>query len=174
MGGRAGDGGGLSRVRSIADDMFRPFRRYADFRGRASRREYWLFILFSWIVFGGIWGTGIALGWQPFDAVGKLRIVPEADAGGVDTAIFAALMLALAIFLLPTLAVQVRRFHDRDMSAWNLLWHLIPYIGELTIFWAMVRAGTLGPNRYGRDPTDPLDEWGFMLDPQRDPADRWR
>ena len=159
---------------SVLNEMLRPFRRFADFRGRSSRRDYWLFILFSWIVFGAIAGIGIALGWDPVDAQGKLQLLPETGATLLDKTIFGALMLALAIFLIPTLAVQVRRFHDRGSSAWNLLWHIFPYVGEIVILIAMVRAGTPGENRYGRDPTDTLDEWGFMLDPQgRQQADRW-
>ena len=33
------------------DLMFQPLRKYADFQGRARRMEYWLFVLFQWIVF---------------------------------------------------------------------------------------------------------------------------
>ena len=147
----------------MIEDMLRPFRRYADFRGRARRREYWLFILFSWVLVAAIGGVGIALGWQPIDK-GEWRIIPEADATQLDWGMFAALMAMLAVLLVPTLAVQVRRFHDRECSAWWMLWHFVPYLGELVIFIAMVRGGMPGTNRYGQNPIFPIDEWGFMLD----------
>lgn len=159
---------------SPRDDMLRPLKRYATFKGRARRREYWLFILLSWILCGMIAGIGMALGWQPLDAAGEWRIIPTADATSLDRGVFWALMAAIAFLLLPTLAVQVRRFHDRGNSAWMLLWHLVPYAGELVILFAMVMPGQVGTNRYGDDPTDPLDDYGFVRGTRDTTGERWR
>src|SRR5271156_2616270 len=60
----------------------------------------------------------------------------------------------MAIVLLwPGLAVQAKRWHDRDKSAWWILINLVPLIGQL---WALIEngflRGTEGKNRFGDDP----------------------
>lgn len=67
-------------------------------------------------------------------------------------------MGAISILYVPmvwiSLAVQVKRWHDRDKSGWWIFIGVIPIVGPL---WAFVEAGclrgTLGPNRFGPDPT---------------------
>lgn len=95
---------------------------YADFRGRASRSEYWWFYLFS--VLAIFTGALISL---------------------------AALNLfALALFL-PSLATSVRRLHDVGRSGWWLLLGLIPFGGFVVLYWS-VKASDPGANRYGEGP----------------------
>jgi uncharacterized membrane protein YhaH (DUF805 family) len=54
-------------------------------------------------------------------------------------------LLPMLILLWPSLAVQCKRWHDREKSAWWLLIGLVPIVGPL---WT----GTAGENRYGEDP----------------------
>lgn len=54
--------------------------------------------------------------------------------------------------VIPSIAVQVRRFHDQDKSGWFCLLAFIPYIGGLIIIVFMCIEGTRGPNRFGPDP----------------------
>ena len=152
--------GGLVRV---IEDMFRPLRRYADFRGRARRREYWLFIVLSWLIVGPVLGIGFALGWHPYDAKGEFNPIPPAGGSLLDMGCTAALVVVTLALFLPWLAVQVRRLHDSNRSGWNLLWNFVPYIGWLVLFFYMVVPGTEGPNRYGRDPTEEVDDWGRVI-----------
>ena len=67
--------------------------------------------------------------------------------------------VAALVFLWPALAVQAKRWHDRDKSAWWLLINLIPIVG---IIWPIVEngflEGTPGPNRYGDNPLSVTDE----------------
>jgi uncharacterized membrane protein YhaH (DUF805 family) len=60
-------------------------------------------------------------------------------------------LYALAIFI-PSLAVQVRRFHDQDKSGWFVLLGFIPYVGGLIVLVFMCLDGTKGKNRFGEDP----------------------
>ncbi len=60
----------------------------------------------------------------------------------------------LALFI-PSLAVQVRRFHDQNRTGWLVLLGFIPYVGGLIVLAFMCLPGTPGPNRYGPDPKDP-------------------
>jgi uncharacterized membrane protein YhaH (DUF805 family) len=68
-------------------------------------------------------------------------------------------IVILGVFFLgtfiPSLAVQVRRFHDQDKSGWFILLNFVPYVGGLIVFVFMCLEGTRGPNRFGADPKDP-------------------
>lgn len=67
------------------------------------------------------------------------------------------LLRTLSIFYIPffwaSLAVQVKRWHDRNKTGWMFLVGLIPLIGSIWVFVeAGLSEGTLGPNEYGEDP----------------------
>ncbi|MBW9054914.1 DUF805 domain-containing protein [Rhizobium mesosinicum] len=127
--------------------------KYATFSGRASRSEYWWFYLFyvlAWI------GFGIVIG------------VAAAATGGEDglSSFVIGLMviggLGVLASILPVLAVQVRRFHDRNISGWwylaLIILGLVPYVGliaSIAIFVISVLPGTVGPNKFGPDPLRP-------------------
>ncbi|NOZ69143.1 MAG: DUF805 domain-containing protein [Deferribacteres bacterium] len=101
-----------------------------SFQGRISRKPYWIFnliILFGWMVLGLF-----------------TEVSPE-----IDQISRPQLMFMLWI-LWPSLAVQAKRWHDRNKSAWWILINFIPLIGPL---WALIEngflPGTPGPNRFG-------------------------
>lgn len=131
------------------DWMIMPLKRYADFSGRSRRKEYWMFtlgmvivyVLFFALVLGGI-GAGTD------SSTGELGLFGSMFAG---TAGIAFLVFILALFI-PSLAVQVRRFHDQDKSGWFVLLNFIPYVGGFIVLAMMCIAGTEGPNRFGPDP----------------------
>lgn len=125
--------------------MLMPLKRYADFSGRSRRTEYWMFTLgyvIALVILGVIMAIGGALG----------------DSNGVSglsvTAIAVLGVVVLALFI-PSLAVQVRRFHDQDKSGWFVLLGFIPYIGGLIVLVFMCLPGTVGDNRFGPDPKNP-------------------
>lgn len=128
--------------------MLLPLKRYADFQGRSRRREYWMFALFVFLV-AVAWGIVFAVlgglsGYENGSGIGTLGTI-WALLGG----------LAYLAILIPGIAVQVRRWHDRDMSGWFALLNFIPYVGGLIVFVFMVLPGTEGENRFGPDPKDP-------------------
>lgn len=127
--------------------MLMPYRRYADFSGRSRRKEYWMFMLFVVIVYavcfafiaaGGLFSTDPTTGAPQFGALAWL--------GFGLLAIF-----ALGSFI-PSLAVQIRRFHDQDKSGWFWLLAFIPYAGSIILLVFMCIEGTKGENRFGPDP----------------------
>ncbi len=71
------------------------FKKYFDFSGRARRKEYWFFVLFTWIV-----GNLFSLAYAILD-------IPLID---ILSNIYAALVI------IPTLAVAFRRVHDIGYS----------------------------------------------------------
>jgi uncharacterized membrane protein YhaH (DUF805 family) len=111
------------------------WRKYADFAGRARRREYWLFALANLLVAVILVGLDVALFGPPGE-------------GGVG--LFSGLY-GLAV-LVPSLAVTVRRLHDTDHSGWWLAIVVVPIIGGLVLFVFQVLDGTPGDNRFGPDP----------------------
>ena len=124
--------------------MFEAFNNYADFSGRASRSEFWLFQVLNIVVL--LVSTALIL------------------IGGGGTYVVGVGLLAFWVLIafVPNLAVTVRRFHDHNMSGWwaVLLYvvGLIPYVGVLAnlgMLWVLVRGGTWGPNNYGPDPVNP-------------------
>ena len=102
-----------------------------SFQGRMSRQPFWLFILVLVIV----------------EVILFLLVDPESSFGAIVWALF-----SLAI-IWPSLAVQIKRWHDRDKSGWWILISIVPIIGPL---WALIENGFLrgtdGPNRFGQNP----------------------
>lgn len=116
-----------------------PLKRYTDFSGRSRRKEYWMFVL-------GVFIVAVVLGIIE-GILGLSGMV--AGAYGPLTAIF------LLGIIVPSIAVQVRRFHDQDKSGWFVLLALIPFLGGLIVLVFMCLEGTKGANRFGPDPKDP-------------------
>ena len=56
-------------------------------------------------------------------------------------------MVIVLAFILPSIAVSVRRLHDRDLSGWFYLLGFVPF-GGLVLFIFYILPGTPGPNRY--------------------------
>ncbi|MBJ6368100.1 DUF805 domain-containing protein [Snuella sedimenti] len=115
---------------------------YANFQGRARRKEYWMFTLFNAIF---MIATAIVAG-----------IIGQAT----DTPLFFLLYLVYILgIIIPSLAVTVRRLHDIGKSGWYYLVGLIPFIGGIWLFVLLVTEGETGPNGYGPDPKAPtMDE----------------
>lgn len=106
------------------------FSNYVNFSDRASRSEYWFWILF--IIIAEIVTTLID------SLIGHGR--------EVVTGLF-----GLATFL-PSLAVAIRRLHDLDRTGWWVLLGLIPLVGWIILIIWYCTKGTAGPNRFGPDP----------------------
>jgi len=107
-------------------------KQYADFNGRARRKEYWMFVIFNIVVafvlgfIDGIIGT--------YDAQTGYGVL-----GGLYT---------LAV-LIPGLAVGVRRLHDVGKSGWMLLIAFIPLVGAIWLLVLFATDGNPNENKYG-------------------------
>ncbi|MDE2729256.1 MAG: DUF805 domain-containing protein [Gemmatimonadota bacterium] len=119
-------------------------KKYAVFEGRARRKEYWMFFLFSVVI------------------VTILTVIDEFmglkfELGGEDLGFLSTLYyLGIAI---PYLAVIVRRLHDTDRSGWWILISLIPLIGGIILLVFTIIEGTKGENRFGPDPKAETARW---------------
>ncbi len=97
---------------NIVDWFKKGLRNYANFSGRARRKEYWFFtlaqfilVLVAMILDTIIFDTGMGL----FYAV-----------------------VALGLFI-PSLAVAIRRLHDTSHSGWWILITILPLIGSIVL-----------------------------------------
>lgn len=104
-------------------------KKYVGFRGRASRSEFWIFLLVS---------TLVTLTLLIMDAL-------------LNTERFIASLYHLAVTL-PTLAVCIRRLHDTGRSGWWYLLSFIPIVGIiiLTVFYS--QDSQYDENQYGTNP----------------------
>jgi uncharacterized membrane protein YhaH (DUF805 family) len=100
-----------------------PLRKYADFSGRASRKEYWPFLLGQSVI------------------------------GFVLFLLFPVLYFMFLLgTIVPALAVWVRRLHDTNRSGWWLFITFVPVVGSIVMFVFLVLEGTSGDNDYGSNP----------------------
>ena len=106
---------------------FSALRKYAIFKGRATRREYWSFVLFSFIV-------------------GLLLFIISSIVGDTNSVILRVYYLLIFI---PTLAVLTRRMHDINESGWVLALLIIPVVGQIWIFIYSLLKGKSDENKYG-------------------------
>ncbi|EME4726610.1 DUF805 domain-containing protein [Acinetobacter baumannii] len=103
--------------------IFTCFKKFADFKGRARRREFWYFELFCVLL-------SLLLSFMNEDLA----------------------TLAMLVTLIPNIAVNVRRLHDIDRSGWWMLIALVPIVGVLLLlFWA-TQEGNPTANQYGESP----------------------
>ena len=116
------------------DWYFKVLKNYLGFSGRARRKEFWMFILVNLV---------LTVVLSILDKMLGLRIAGDE---GLLTTVYGVLIF------LPYWAVQFRRLHDTDRSAWWLLLLLIPIVGWIVILVFNCQNGTPGENRFGPDP----------------------
>lgn len=123
-------------------------KKYADFSGRASRKEFWVFMFFHVLTFLGLFLLSAIL-FKIFDE----QFQPELELKmQVCLILLVAPVLYLLLTLVPFLAVSARRLHDIGQNHWLLLTHLICLIGSLVLFAIHLTKGQPGSNKYGPDP----------------------
>ncbi len=112
------------------------FNRYADFHGRSSRTEYWMFVLFNVL----------------FTIIAAI----------IDFIIFRipiglTYLLYSLVILIPSLAIAVRRLHDSGRSGFMLLVGLIPFIGVIWLLALLLAPSEEKDSAYGDYTPEVLD-----------------
>jgi len=146
--------------------FLKALKQYADFRGRARRREWWWFYLFANVP---------SAVFVPLLAV----LVPNLSGASGNTKqgmvmLFGFFGVVLGLYavalLIPSIAVTVRRFHDVGLSGWLLLTPFLSFAfvlsGSFEFFFYSILAfqiaflvvvsmdGQRKSNKYGPDPKD--------------------
>ena len=102
-------------------------KKYADFTGRARRKEYWMFFLFYIIFYIG-------------------TIVIDAVLGTG----FISIIFSLGL-MVPSLSIAARRLHDTGRTGWWQLIVLIPLVGFIILIVFLAQDGH-DANNYGINP----------------------
>lgn len=122
------------------------FKNYANFKGRARRREFWGFMLFYYIIFFILY--------LPLLSASEADTGYDAENDNIMNLIFSILfILFYLVSLLPLLAVSVRRVHDVGRSGWFVLIGCLPVLN----LWLLVEFCTDGEpfdNKYGNSPKE--------------------
>ena len=101
------------------------FRKGFQFSGRASRSEYWWIALYSFL-FAGVLEFAQAQNENWLENTGVFG-----NALGIVVAlVILVVCLLLAIF---TIALNIRRLHDCNLSGWLYLLILVPFLGSIAL-----------------------------------------
>ena len=110
-------------------------KQYADFSGRARRKEFWMFVLFNTII-------------------SIMLIIVDASIGTFDNELGVGVLssiYSLAV-LIPSLAVCVRRLHDIGKSGLSYFIFLVPLVGPFILLIWFCKEGEQSSNEYGENP----------------------
>lgn len=111
---------------------------YANFLGRARRKEYWMFFLANVLIC-------FILG---FLSAFFLN-------GPGETVVYNVIIyLYSAVLFIPGLALTIRRLQDTGRSGWWCLIVLVPFIGAIILFVFLVQDSQEGSNEYGPNPKE--------------------
>jgi uncharacterized membrane protein YhaH (DUF805 family) len=115
---------------------------FLSFNGRLRRLHFWVGLIILWVVEAVIFGV----------LIGRAVMAGAASGAGPGPLAFVGYLLILAL-VWPALAIQVKRWHDRDKSGW---WVLIAFVPIIGFFWMLIECGILdgtpGPNKFGPSP----------------------
>ncbi len=136
------------------------------FEGRASRSEYWWFVLWYFLLFLVPYFIviGLAVGVRsaaPGDANLEGMEMFFAGAGIILFPLLFAWIFLLYWMIIAMACTMMRRLHDTDRSAWWFLIVMIPLVGPIVLLVFLCLPGTTGPNRFGEDPLQPVDATVF-------------
>lgn len=120
-------------------------KKYATFSGRATRSEYWYFVLIYSIIYTILMGIDFAIGTFSKQLMGNGSFL-----GFLSTA------YSLVLFL-PSLAVTVRRLHDINKSGWWILLIFVPIIGFILLV-VYLCTNSKEDNKYGINPKNLANE----------------
>ena len=124
----------MAPKKSIGESYSLFFQNLFNFNGRTRRSDYWRVVIINSLVVGALGGI-------------------ISGAFGTDSAVGSSLssLLSIALFVLQ-LALVVRRLHDTGKKGTYYLLGLIPIVGWIIIFIALVTDSEPGDNAYGPNP----------------------
>ena len=116
----------------LVDNYFTVLKKYAVFRGRSDRKEFWMFVLVNFVI-------GVI-----FSILTRIPILKV-----LFWIVY--ILFGLAI-LIPSIALGIRRLHDINYTGWLILLCIIPVVNIIVIFLLCVIEGNEYDNQYGASP----------------------
>ncbi len=124
------------RIMTGIQYIIKGLKNFANFKGRASHRECFIFYFFVFLTMGFSLGLDKAMGWEFENVVDWMAWYPTFET-------------ARLLLLVPGLAVTARRLHDADKSGWYCLLFFIPIIGWAYLLSMLLLDGNPDKNRHG-------------------------
>jgi len=116
----------------LVENYFSVLKKYIVFTGRASRKEFWMFVLVNIV---------ISVIFSILTRIPILRVI--------FWIVFSLFTLAV---LIPGITLGIRRLHDINLSGWLMLLCLIPVVNVIAVFLLCVIEGNQYDNQYGPTP----------------------
>jgi len=110
-------------------------KKYSQFNGRSSRKEFWIFYLYNLLI---------------ISILSVIRIVFQIPM--LDIITIGITYIFYLFLIIPSLAVTIRRLHDIGRSGWWILLFLIPIIGWIWLLILLALPGNPEDNKYGTNP----------------------
>lgn len=117
----------MKKFKEFVNCYLNAWRNYHGFSGRASRKDYWGFVLINFLV-------------------NFVILLVEAILGMDDG--FISSLYSLAV-ICPTLALCARRLHDTGRSGWWQLGLIVPLLCFYPLYLLWFKAGSNEVNKYG-------------------------
>lgn len=111
---------------------------YVDFKGRARRKEYWMYTLFNFLAILIFYALFFVAAYSQQQTLMYI--------------ISGILWLYCLGLILPSLGVAIRRLHDIGKSGWWLFVSLIPAVGGIILLVFSCTDSVPGNNEYGPNP----------------------
>ena len=112
------------------EEYVKYWKNFVNYEGRATRKEYWMPVLFNFII--------------------SIILNMLSSAINVDSVVSLSGIFSIVVFI-PNLTIFIRRMHDINKSGWNILWTLLPIIGWIIMFVYLCKETVDEDNRYSKD-----------------------
>jgi len=114
--------------------------KYATFKGRSRRSDYWWIQLFLVLTNLAVAAIDLAL------MNGDVERFIANGGGGIVSLVW------ILVTIVPALAVLVRRLHDSGKSGWWVLIGFVPLVGAIVLLVFTVLDSDRGENKHGASP----------------------
>ncbi|QEY24448.1 DUF805 domain-containing protein [Neisseria animalis] len=126
----------IGEMSVIESFLYSLTKRYADFSGRSTKKEFWIFQLIYFVI---------------YLIISLLIMISYNISEGLGNIMNIICTIVVLGFIIPTLAVSIRRLHDINKSGWMYLLVLIPLIGWI---WLIIL--------YCKDSYPEDNQWGAV------------
>lgn len=117
----------MKKFKEFVNCYLNVWRNYHGFSGRASRKDYWGFVLINFLV---------------AFVIGIVEAILGMDYGFISS------LYSLAV-ICPNLALCSRRLHDTGRSGWWQLALFVPLLGFYPVYLIWIKKGSNEVNKYG-------------------------
>ena len=131
-------------------------KKFFQYEGRAPRREFWYFMLFSIIISFVVGIAGEILGIMYMIPIDMPTVTESGEmVNSVQNIPINILQVLFGLAIMfPSMAISIRRLHDIGKGGWWYLIGLIPLIGAIVLLVFFTTKSDTEANEFGEVPTN--------------------